>query len=154
MQRQLCCCGLMLGQTDGRTDGRTRYRFINPAAHTMRTVPTTIKHLHSVVGCKMAKRQPEKTNTELVECRRCFFPAEEGVAIVKSTNNHTTCNPSGRRRRSSRYRKPHADWERDVGANAAVACLGGICDVAVMCTGVMWSLTPSDLSFDANCFCT
>ena len=24
-----------------------------------------------------------------------FFPAEEGVAIVKSTNNHTTCNRLG-----------------------------------------------------------
>jgi len=28
-----------MGQTDGRTDGRTPYRFIDPAPHTMRSVP-------------------------------------------------------------------------------------------------------------------
>jgi len=35
------CCGRMTG-TDKRTDGRTHDRYIDPAPHTMRVVPTTI----------------------------------------------------------------------------------------------------------------
>ena len=31
LQQRVCCCGPMLGQTDGRTNGRTQYRFIDGA---------------------------------------------------------------------------------------------------------------------------
>ena len=33
----------MLGQTDGQTDGRTPDRCIDPAAHSMREVPTSVQ---------------------------------------------------------------------------------------------------------------
>ena len=35
LQQRVCCCGPMLGQTDGRT----LYRFIDPVHHTMQEVP-------------------------------------------------------------------------------------------------------------------
>ena len=39
LQQRVCCCGPILGHTDGRTDGRTQYRSIDPAPRAMRGVP-------------------------------------------------------------------------------------------------------------------
>ena len=39
LQQRVCCSAPALGQTDGRTD---TVPFIDPAAHTMRTVPITV----------------------------------------------------------------------------------------------------------------
>ena len=41
LQQLVCCCGPMLGHSDGRTDGRTLDRCIDPPPHSTRTVPIT-----------------------------------------------------------------------------------------------------------------
>ena len=46
LQRRVCCCGRVLGQTGGltdrETDGRTPFRYIDPAAHTSRPITRTV----------------------------------------------------------------------------------------------------------------
>ena len=39
LQQRMCCCWLMLRQTNGQTDGRTPYRFTDTALHSTHAVP-------------------------------------------------------------------------------------------------------------------
>ena len=70
----VCCCGPMLGQTDGRTP----YRFVDPAAHAMRAVPVRSTYLfflcaHVPDGKSTAEEIPTKaTDANFSSCLNNF----------------------------------------------------------------------------------